>query len=114
MQVSFGYSHYLKTYYLQGKLPTVKKGLYGGELTPETVSLEHILPKQRGGHTTLSNLALATKINNSYRGSKPLKEVLTPEQAQEYLSQFEGVQVDDFSGDVYIKKAGATINRLLK
>ena len=114
MQVSFGYTHYLKTYYLQGKLPTVKRGLYGGILTPETVSLEHILPKEKGGHTTLSNLALATKINNSYRGSKPLKDVLTEEQAKEYLDQFKGVQVNDFYGDVYIKKAGATINRLLK
>lgn len=113
MQVSFGYNHYLKKYYMQGRLPSVTKGLYGGTLTPETVSLEHILPKERGGHTTLSNLALATKTNNSYRSNKPLKDVLTIEQASEYLRQFEGVQVDDFNGDVYIKKAGATIRRLL-
>ena len=77
MQVSFGYTHYLKTYYLQGKLPTVKRGLYGGILTPETVSLEHILPKEKGGHTTLSNLALAiivmfTTLSDSSPLSCPL------------------------------------------
>ena len=48
--VSFGYSHKLKTLYKQGKLPSVVKGFYGGILTADTVTLEHLKPhsqKQR-------------------------------------------------------------------
>ena len=122
--VSFGrrYSSILKTEYLRGNLP-VSKGLYGGKLTPTTVSLEHILPKSGTringkfvkGHTNLSNLALATRRNNSIRGNKPLKDFLTRQQADEYLSQFKGVKTPNgFNGDKYIEKVSKTIDRLLK
>ena len=48
--------------------------------------------------------ALATKENNESRGNDPLREHLTPEQAQEYLEQFEGVRLPKygFDGDSYI------------
>ena len=93
--VSFGrrYSSILKTEYLRGNLsPQVSKGLYGGKLTPTTVSLEHILPKSGTringkfvkGHTNLSNLALATRRNNSIRGNKPLKDFLTRRSSPEW------------------------------
>ena len=41
---SFKYHHPLKTEWLKGKLPTVKYGIYGKELTPKTVSIEHNIP----------------------------------------------------------------------
>ena len=42
--VSFGYSSPLKTLFKKGKLPSVTKGFYGGTLTKDTVSLEHLKP----------------------------------------------------------------------
>lgn len=114
MFITFGTNHPLKTLWLQRKLPTVRYGLYGGELTPENISLEHLQSKKAHGRTTYSNLALATKLNNNRRSSHPLKNYLTQEQADAYLDQFRGVEIDDFSGDRYIRRVEPTIRRLLK
>jgi len=86
--VNFGHKHPLKTSWLQGLLPDVKRGLYGDILTKQNVSLDHLRPVSKGGKTELSNLALASKEKNSLRGSRDLKEVLTRQQAMEYIKQF--------------------------
>lgn len=112
--INFSVSHAIKTHWLKGDFPTVTRGLYGGYLTPDNVSLEHITPKSKGGRTELYNLALATKYLNNKRSSKPLKECLTQEQADEYLSQFRGVSLKDFNGDKYAYIVGKKIKRLLK
>ena len=59
MDISFGYSHYLKTYWYEGKLPSVKYGMYGGRLKKKGINkttLEHIRPHSQGGPTTIDNL----------------------------------------------------------
>ena len=61
--VAFGYKSPLKTLYIKGKLH-INKGFYGGTLTKENVTLEHLVPYSKGGKTTLDNLVLATKENN--------------------------------------------------
>lgn len=111
--ISFGYSHPLKTLFKKGKLP-IKKGLYGGELTIDTVSLEHIIPHSQGGKTVLSNLALATKKNNNLRGDKPLKDFLTKEMLDDYIEEFEKINLPYFNGKKYIEELLKTIGGLLK
>ena len=110
--ISFGYSHPLKTLYKKGKLP-IKKGIYGGELTPETVSLEHIVPHSQGGKTEWGNLALATKKNNNLRGDKPLKEFLNMETLKEYIEEIEKINTAYFNGKKYVKELLKTIGGLL-
>ena len=112
--IVFGVSHALKTHWLRGDFPSVTKGLYGGHLTADNLSLEHITPKSKGGRTELYNLALATKYLNNKRSSKPLKECLTEEQADEYLSQFRDIKLADFNGEKYAYIVGKKIKRLLK
>ena len=113
MQVSFGYTSILKTHWKNGLMPTVKKGLYGDELTQENVSLEHIKPHSWSGSTDLYNLALASKNKNSKRKNRPLYEVLTLEQAMKYLAQFKDIDLPDFNGNAYAYYAGETIRRCL-
>ena len=91
--VSFGYSHKLKTLYKKGLLPTVKKGFYGGILSKDIVTLEHLLPHSQRGATTLSNLVLATVENNFKRSNSPLAQFYNPKAAEEYFQQFVGVRV---------------------
>lgn len=110
---SFGYSHPLKTLFLKGKLPTVKFGIYGDKLTKDTVSLEHIEPKSKGGKSILDNYALASKRMNNLRGNKDIRDFLTPENLKRYVEQFIGVKVGDFNGTEYIHRLLKTINRLL-
>lgn len=94
----------MKRLWKQGKLPQVKKGLYGGELTNENVTNEHIVPKSKGGANNDSNMALATEANNNARGNEPIDKFVTQEQAEEYANQFKGIKRPDFDGDSYIKK----------
>ena len=78
----------LKTAWKKGQLPNVKRGLYGDILTLNNVSLDHLTPISKGGTTTLDNLALASKAKNELRGNRDLKEVLTKNQALDYIKQF--------------------------
>ena len=109
---TFGYSHKLKTLYKQGKLPAVTHGLYGKKLSIDSVSLEHIIPHSKGGRTALNNLALADKTANCKRGCDDIKKFLTVEMIQDYLKQFENLNLKDFSGDKYIKVIKKTFEKL--
>jgi hypothetical protein len=115
MEVSFGYNHYLKTYWLQGKLPTVKKGMYGGVLKKkgrQKATLEHIKCHSQGGLTSLGNLGIATWENNNKRGCKPLQDVFSYEAMSTYLKQFKDVIVDKLDGNKYIKLILNTLKEL--
>ena len=112
MQVNLNFSgntSILLTYWKAGLMPSVKKGLYGGTLTRNNVSIEHLIPSSKGGASNLDNYALATKSNNSYRKNQPLANFLTKEQAEKYLKQFKGINLPCFNGDVYIKNVKKTI-----
>ena len=112
--IVFGYKSVLKTEWLKGNLPSVKKGIYGGILTPETVSLEHINCRCYKGKTELSNLALATKRLNELRGNKPLRFFLEGDKFIEYIKQFEGVSLPNFNGREYVQNLIKTIISVLE
>lgn len=111
---TFGYKHFLKDYWKAGKLPTVTKGLYGGELTQDTVTLEHIIPHSKGGRTTLNNLALSKDTNNWARGNKPIEEHLRPEMLEQYCDQFKGIKLPKFNGDEYARRIIHTVRKALE
>lgn len=101
--LTFKYSHPLKTAYRKGLLPKDLKGLYKVKLTQKNVSLEHGVPASLGGPTTYDNLFLADKVKNRERGTKPLLEVVTKEDIAEYLSQFIDIKNRFIDGIKYIK-----------
>lgn len=47
----------------------------GRKLKPEEMSMEHVLPRSKGGKKSWDNIVLADKKINSKRGNKPLDEV---------------------------------------
>jgi len=108
-KIPFKYKSVLKTEWLKGNMPTVKKGIYGGKLTPDTISLEHILPKSKKGKTTLNNLALANRQLNELRGNRPLMFFLDKDKFIEYLEQFKDVKLPNFNGPEYIKNIIKTV-----
>ena len=111
--VAFGYSSPLKTLYLKGDLP-LKYGFYGDRLNKANVSLEHLLPKSKGGKTDLSNLVLASKRNNQLRGNQPISGYLNLEALQVYLDQFKTINTKGFDGNSYIKGILKTLTNLLR
>lgn len=111
--ITFQYHNILKTQYLKGNLKDVKYGIYGDKLTKKTVSLEHIVPKSKGGKTELSNLALASKRMNHARGNKPIKDFLTAENLTRYIEQFMNIKIPEFDGVKYVKELLKSINKAL-
>ena len=107
--IVFGYKSILKTLWLKGELPTVKKGIYGGILKADIITLEHIKPKSKGGLTRLDNLALAIREFNELRGNKPLRFFLDKDVFTEYIEQFEQVQLSNFNGKEYVKNLIKTV-----
>lgn len=47
--ISFTYKSPLKTEWLKGNMPSVTHGIYGGILTKDNITLEHIKPHSKGG-----------------------------------------------------------------
>ena len=124
--ITFGYTTTLSKLFKEGKLPSVVKGFYGGELSIDPKSLqrlsnEHLLPKSKGGQTTLANIVLATVENNSKRSNEPLSSFFNKQKADEYWEQFKdliveyqkGNKLKIFYGNQYIEQSKATVKNIL-
>ena len=112
--VTFGYTNQLKTLFKKGKLPSVKYDVSGRKLTPKNVTLDHVIPKSKGGKSKIENYMLATAEFNHLRGAKPLSDFLTVENLTRYIKQFIDVHVDDFYGNKYIKGLLETLDKANK
>lgn len=102
-QLTFQYSHPLKTAFDRGLMPEVKKGLLGHKLTKKNRSIEHIIPKCMGGTLANDNVALSDRKANMLRGTTPIEEIVTKEMWIEYLRQFINVKNKFIDGMEYIK-----------
>lgn len=101
--MSFGHHHAIKNAFKKGLMPKDFKGIYGKVLTLDTVSIEHITPRSKGGKLRLNNVALADRATNRLRGSKPIEEFVTRDMWIDYLKQFKKVRSQHFNGFEYIK-----------
>ena len=110
-KVSFGYSNKLKTLFKQGLLPTVKVDAAGNRLTRKNVTLDHIIPKSKGGVSCTANYMLAEKEFNNMRSNEPLLDWVTMEGIMRYLNQFVDVKVKGFNGNEYIAKVLRTLDK---
>lgn len=110
--VNFGYNNKLKTLYLQGKIKP-KYGIYGDRLTKDTVSLEHLLPRSKGGKTQIDNLALSSQKMNNIRGNKPIENYLTPKHLIQYVNQFIDIDIPEFNGKEYVLGILKTIGNII-
>ena len=124
--IPFGYKTTVSKLFREGKLPTVIKGFYGGELSVNPKSLnrvsnEHLVPKSKGGTTELFNIVLATAKNNSDRSNEPLSKYFDKKAADEYWEQFKDVivkyqdkkKIKVFDGNKYIKDTQNTVKKIL-
>jgi hypothetical protein len=110
-QPVFGYTNELKTLFKKGLLPMVKVDAGGNKLTKKNVTLDHIIPRSKGGKSITGNYMLAEKTFNSNRGADPLTDWATMEGIIKYLNQFIGVRVGNFIGNNYITEVLRTLER---
>ena len=107
-----GYSCELKRLYKKG-LIKIKYSFYGGKLKPKKFSVEHVVPRSKGGKSCQSNYVFCNAEQNSERGNSPLAHYIDWEAVGIYLKQFEGIKVKNFDGDEYIKDIIASIDEAL-
>ena len=113
-QPSFGYSSPLKTDFKNG-LIKLEKGVYGGSLKrKKNASLDHIIPKSKGGTSDIYNYFLSNKIMNMARGNRPLKDFIKLEQFLEYLSAMLEVKTKNIDGVDYCKGMIKNVLKALK
>lgn len=108
-----GYYCELKRLYRKG-LIDIKYSFYGGKLKPKKLSVEHIIPRSKGGKSCQSNYVFCNADQNSARGNNPLEYYIDWEAAGKYLKQFEGVKVGNFNGDEYIKQIVLAIDEAIQ
>jgi hypothetical protein len=125
--ITFGYTTTISKLFKEGKLPSVVKGFYGGELNIKpnllkSVSNEHLQPVSKGGKTILKNIVLATVENNNKRGNEPLSNYFNKQKANEYWEQFinliveykRGNKTKVFDGNRYIEESKNTVKKILE
>ena len=110
-QPTFQYSNELKTLFRKGLLPTVQVDVMGNKLTKKNVTLDHIIPKSKGGKNVTGNYMLAEKKFNWGRGNAPLTDWATYTGILRYLNQFAGVRVRNFIGNNYIAEVLKTLEK---
>lgn len=111
--ISFQYSHPLKTLFKKGKIP-LKYDFYGEPLTKKNVTIEHIRCVCNGGKTQLQNIVLSSANANQIRGNRPLSEVINYKAMGEYFEVFKDKVFGDINGNEYIQSCMKTIQKVLK
>lgn len=102
----------LKLLWDQGKLPGVKYGFYGDELTSKNVTREHLLPASLGGTKKLGNIVLASKEKNNARGNKDISLFANMDNIKRYFAQFWDINIKELDGHKYIKACIKTLEKL--
>jgi hypothetical protein len=100
--VSFGNKSILKTEFDRGAIP-LKRDITGHKLKRGESSVDHTIPKSKGGRSDLYNYSLMNPIANNKRGNRPIKQFIDLESLIEYISKMLDVKTMDLDGVDYIK-----------
>lgn len=100
--VSFGYKSILKKEFDRGKIP-LKRDITGHILKRGKTSVDHTIPKSKGGKSNLYNYSIMDRIINMKRGNKPLTPYIDLESLIEYILVMLSVKTEDLDGVDYIK-----------
>lgn len=109
--LSFKYHSPLRDLYKQGKLNGLKS-FSGEELT--SPSIDHVIPKSKGGKNNIGNYVLTNQKENADRGNKNIDYYIekNPQGMLDYIYWFEHNKVDGFDCKGYIQKVINTINSI--
>lgn len=111
--VSFRNKSILKTEFDRGAIP-LKRDITGHKLKRGEASVDHTIPKSKGGSSNLYNYSLMNPIANNKRSSKPIRDFINLEALIEYIIVMLDVKTMDFDGVDYLKGWLKTLLRALK
>lgn len=110
---NFGYKSILKKEFLRGKIP-LKKDITGHKLNPKYISVDHTIPKNKGGKSSLYNYSLMDSFANNKRGEKPIKQFIDLESLVEYIVVMLDVKTMELDGVDYLKGWLRTLLKAMK
>ena len=111
--ITFGNKSILKTEFNRGNIP-LKRDITGHSLDKDTVSIDHTIPKSKGGKSDLYNYSLMNVFINNKRGSKPIKNYIDLESLIEYIRKMIDIKTLDFDGVEYLKGWLKTLQKAIK
>lgn len=111
--VSFGNKSILKTEFDRGAIP-LKRDITGHKLKRGESSVDHTIPKSKGGSSSLYNYSLMNPIANNKRSNNPIKNYIDLESLIEYINVIINVKTMDFDGVDYLKGWLKTLLRAVK
>ncbi len=103
----------MKTEFERGQIP-LKRDITGHLLKKGYITVDHTIPKSKGGKSSLYNYSLMDSFANSARGNKPIKQYIDLESLVEYISVMLDVKTPDLNGVEYMQKWLKTLLRAFK
>lgn len=113
MTVSFCAKSILRTEFDRGNIP-LKRDITGHKLKRGEASLDHTIPKSKGGKSDLYNYSLMNPIANNKRSNNPIKPYIDLESLVEYINVIINVKTMVFDGVDYLKGWLKILLRALK
>ena len=110
---NFGYKSILKKEFLRGKIP-LKRDITGHKLNPKHLSVDHTIPKNKGGKSSLYNYSLMDSFVNNKRGERPIKQFIDLESLVEYIIVMLDVKTMELDGIDYLKGWLRTLLKAIK
>lgn len=111
--VNFTSKSILKKEFDNGNIP-LERDITGHKLIKEYVSVDHTIPKRKGGKSELANYSLMDIVANGKRSDKPIKQVINLESLIEYIRVFLDVKTEDFDGIEYLRQWLKVLQRAVK
>ena len=111
--VTFGARSALKRDFDAGLIP-LKRDITGKPLKHGYVSLDHTIPKSKGGKSELYNYSLMDIVINNKRSSNPIKNYIDLESLVEYIIIMLDVNTPDVYGIDYLRGWLRTLQKALK
>ena len=111
VQPTFQAKSILKTEFCRGRIP-LKKDITGRKI--KNVTVDHTIPKSKGGKSELYNYSLMDSVSNMERSNKPIRKSIDLESLIDYILVMLDVKTDSFNGVKYLKGWLRTLKRALK
>ena len=111
--VSFGARSVLKRDFDAGLIP-LKRDITGHKLKRRESTLDHTIPKSKGGKSNIYNYSIMNGFINNKRGNKPIKNYIDLESLVEYIIIMLDVNTPDVYGIDYLRGWLRTLHRALK
>lgn len=99
----FGYKSILKKEFLEGNIK-LKRDITGRPINKDNVTLDHTVPKARGGKSALENYSLMDIAINAKRGTQPLTDFIDLKSLIDYIIVMLDVDLENLNGVEYVKK----------